>query len=93
MKEKTPAVSKRIVRLKELINITGLSRSTIYEKQNPKSPNFDAEFPRKINLGARAVGWISLDVQAWLNTVGTQSLSGEHHKPILQTNPSFGRNL
>ena len=39
---------------------TGLSRSTIYAKIAA------GEFPEPISLGARAVGWLSDDVEAWL---------------------------
>lgn len=39
---------------------TGLSRSTIYLKVAQGS------FPRPVSLGARAVGWVASEVEAWL---------------------------
>lgn len=68
-----------VIRLKELTHLTGLSRSTIYDKQNPKSPRFDPSFPQKINLGARAVGWFYLEVEAWLNSMRNKSVLGGDH--------------
>lgn len=68
-----------VIRLKELTRLTGLSRSTIYDKQNPKSPRFDPSFPKKINLGARAVGWFYLDVKVWLNSMRDKSVLGGNH--------------
>lgn len=71
--------SHHIIRLKELCKMLGLSKSTIYDKQNPKSPRFDPSFPQKINLGARAVGWFFLEVEAWLNSMRNKSVLGGNH--------------
>lgn len=57
-----------IIRLKALTKLTGLSRSTIYEKQNPKSSRFDPTFPQKVHLGARAVGWFMCEIEFWLKS-------------------------
>jgi prophage regulatory protein len=36
-------------------------------RYNPKKPaDYDPEFPLPIPLGARAVGWIEEEVDAWL---------------------------
>lgn len=50
----------RILRLKEVCARTGLSRSSIYLKISNKA------FPKPIKLGARAVGWFSHEIDAWL---------------------------
>ena len=50
----------QIIRLKDVITLTGLSRSTIYLRM------VQGKFPKKINLGSRAVGWISSDVNEWI---------------------------
>lgn len=63
-----------VLRLKEVVSLTGLSRSTIYDKQNPKSPRFDPTFPQKVYLGARAVGWFQKEIEAWLDSMRTQSI-------------------
>lgn len=58
-----------IIRRKQLEVRTGLSRSTIYAKmrENPKRPSdFDPTFPKPISMGAKAVGWIEAEVEAWL---------------------------
>lgn len=58
-----------ILRRRQVEHRTGLSRSTIYAKlrQNPKRPaDFDPTFPRPIAVGAKAVGWIEAEVEAWL---------------------------
>ncbi len=45
---------------------TGLSRSTIYDKLNPKSPRYDSTFPKPISLGLRAVGFAESEIHTWL---------------------------
>ena len=59
----------RVLRLKEVINITGLSRSTIYEliAQN--------QFPKQLPLGARAVGWVEEEINNWI----TQQIAARDH--------------
>ena len=51
----------RIIRLPEVISKTGLSRSTIYLRVSRN------EFPKPVNLGGRAVGWIEAEIQEWLH--------------------------
>lgn len=50
----------RIIRLKEVIESTGLARSTIYK--------YIAEgtFPKPVPLGDRCVGWVESEVQDWI---------------------------
>lgn len=61
----------RILRRKQLEDRTGLSRSTIYARLNPKSPHYDPSFPRPIELGQGMqnppVGWVESEVDAWLS--------------------------
>ncbi|MGL5110633.1 MAG: helix-turn-helix transcriptional regulator [Vibrio ordalii] len=57
---------RRVVRIKELTRIVGLSRSTIYNKLNPKSKGYDPEFPKPLRLGAASVGWLLSSVDQWL---------------------------
>ena len=49
-----------ILRLPTVIARTGLSRSTIYLRIA------EGTFPRQINLGARAVGWVEQEISDWL---------------------------
>ncbi|MCW8335418.1 helix-turn-helix transcriptional regulator [Vibrio paucivorans] len=58
----------QIYRIHELTKITGLSRSSIYDKLNHNSPRYDSAFPRSVPLGPRAVGWLSSEVHAWLDS-------------------------
>ncbi|ENM3902030.1 AlpA family transcriptional regulator [Vibrio cholerae] len=50
----------KVIRLKEVIELTGLSKSSIYRMAS------DDKFPKPLNLGARSVGWIESEVTQWL---------------------------
>ncbi len=50
-----------ILRRKQVEARTGLSRSTIYDRMKAGT------FPAPISLGAKAVGWIESEIDAWLN--------------------------
>lgn len=58
-----------ILRRKQVEARTGLSRSSIYAKlrHNPKRPtDYDPSFPRSVSVGAKAVGWIEAEIEAWI---------------------------
>ncbi|MGR5410920.1 helix-turn-helix transcriptional regulator [Vibrio sp. PNB22_8_1] len=54
-------MSQRIIRLPEVKEKTGLSRSTIYLRMSKGS------FPQSISLGERAIGWLEADIEQWLD--------------------------
>ena len=54
-------MSKRIIRLPEVKEKTGLSRSTIYLRMS------QGRFPKSISLGERAIGWVEQDINQWLD--------------------------
>ena len=51
-----------IIRLPEVLRLTGLVRSTIYRKIA------DDTFPRRLRLEVRAVGWGEAEVQTGLES-------------------------
>ena len=53
----------RILRMKQLIERTQLSRATLYVLMAT-----DPTFPRKIKLTTRTVGWIESEVDAWISS-------------------------
>ena len=50
----------RILRLTQVRQRTGLSRTSLYEQVKSRA------FPAPIKLGPRAVGWIEAEVAAWI---------------------------
>ena len=53
-------MANTVLRLPKVKSLTGLSRSTIYLRIS------EGTFPKPINLGARAVGWLESDIQSWI---------------------------
>lgn len=62
-----------MLRLKQVIERTGLSRSTIYGKLDSKSTQYDPSFPSQVSLGIGAVRWIDSEVNAWIEQCVTLS--------------------
>lgn len=50
----------RILRLKTVLDRTGLSRSTLYRKMA------DGSFPRQVRISARGTGWRESAVNRWV---------------------------
>ncbi len=54
------AQSTRFLRLPEVKQLTGLSKSTIYARMA------EGSFPRQISLGPRLVVWSELHIHQWM---------------------------
>lgn len=69
----------KVLRFRQATGKIGLGRSTVYDKLNPKSPRYDATFPRPITLGSgkrvRAVGFLEGELDSWLDRQIQQSRS------------------
>ncbi len=50
----------RIIRLKEVMCLTGLARSTVYKYIAA------SEFPIPLPLGDRCVGWLESEIHDWI---------------------------
>ena len=65
--------NEKIIRLREVLDRTGLSRSMAYDLIEKEM------FPRPVSLGARAVGWFLSEIDTWVvsreKTVRLQSPS------------------
>lgn len=63
-----PLMGDRVVRITEVCELTGLSRTTIWRRIN------DGSFPPSMPLGpegTRAKGWRYSDIQAWIEALPT----------------------
>ncbi len=54
--------NQRILRLPEVMKLSGLSRSQVYELMG------DGHFPKNLRLSKRATGWRASDLAAWLES-------------------------
>ena len=56
--------SPRIIRKKEVIQLTGLSQASLYRLIA------SGDFPKQIQITSKTVGWIESEVLAWIeNTI------------------------
>ncbi len=60
MEQESQQTKERILRLTDVKARIGLSRSTIYAHVK------EGLFPRHISLGARCVGWVESEIDAWI---------------------------
>jgi len=69
----------RILRLKDVIEKTGLARSTIYKYVGAGT------FPEPVPLGGRTVGWLDSEVHEWIaEKVRSRNI---HHHPMNRSAP------
>ncbi|MEO8314974.1 MAG: AlpA family phage regulatory protein [Pseudomonadota bacterium] len=54
--------TEAVLRLPQVRQITGLGRSSIYAMEASRN------FPRRLKLGPRSVGWLESEVLAWVLT-------------------------
>lgn len=50
----------RLIRMKEVIHLTGLSRPSVYRFMK------EGAFPNSIDLGERSVAWVEEEVLEWV---------------------------
>jgi len=50
----------RIIRLRDVMELTGLARSTVYKYVEAGT------FPQPVPLGGRSVGWVEQEVEDWV---------------------------
>lgn len=56
-----PAIPDRILRTKDVQDMTGLSRTTIWRMERK------GEFPARVPLGAGSIGWRFSEVNEWIH--------------------------
>jgi prophage regulatory protein len=53
----------KILRTPDVLDVTGLSRATIWRKERAGT------FPKRVRLGANAIGWRSDEIDKWLTSL------------------------
>lgn len=57
-----PSSDQQIVRAKEVVELTGLSRTTIWRLEKA------GDFPSRVQLGIGAIGWLKADILQWISS-------------------------
>lgn len=58
---KTTSEEIQIIRAKEVAKITGLAEPTLYKLEND-----DPTFPKKVQIGPKAIGWVKQEITNWV---------------------------
>jgi len=67
-------MNMKLIRIKEVMNRTGLARSTIYKYIS------EERFPQPTKLGPRTVAWVESEIENWINSLISQR-DGEATEP------------
>ena len=62
---------RRFLRRPEVEMVTGLPRSTIYDRMS------EGTFPKPVKLGPKAVGWLEDEIAAWVEAKISERDGGE----------------
>lgn len=52
----------QLINIKQVISITGLCRSTIYEMMDEDSPYYDPTFPKKVVISQKRISWLAIEI-------------------------------
>src|SRR5689334_663269 len=76
-------MADKVLRFPAVRDKLGISRSSIYDRLNPRSPRYDPTFPRLVRLGptARAVGLLERELDDWLARQVERSRKGADDSP------------
>jgi prophage regulatory protein len=56
----------KLVRVREVMQLTSLSRASVYARLNPNSRSFDGTFPRQAKLSRGVAAWSLLEIEEWV---------------------------
>lgn len=57
-----------IIRVREVLEKLGISKSSLYGMRREGGPYYDATFPLHLYVGKRSIGWIESDIDQWIES-------------------------
>ncbi|WP_180186566.1 AlpA family transcriptional regulator [Acinetobacter sp. YH01012] len=54
------------INLKQVVELIGVCRSTIYEMMDENSPYYDPTFPKKVKITQNRIGWSAWEINQWI---------------------------
>lgn len=61
--------SNRFIKAPRVREKLSISRASLYDRLNPKSPYFDPTFPKQIRLSSSprgSVAWLEAEIEEWM---------------------------
>lgn len=56
----------QLINLKQVVSLTGISRSSIYEMMDEFSPYYDPTFPKKVKITQNRIAWSAWEINQWI---------------------------
>ena len=56
----------QLINLKQVVELIGVCRSTIYEMMDENSPYYDPTFPKKVKITQNRIGWSAWEINQWI---------------------------
>ena len=56
----------QLINIKQVVEIVGVARSTIYEMMDENSPYYDPTFPKKVKITQNRIGWSAWEINQWI---------------------------
>lgn len=63
----------RFIREKECLHLTGLGKTTRYQLEK------EGKFPERKRIGKNVTGWLSTDIEAWINERSSEKYIPQSH--------------
>jgi prophage regulatory protein len=69
-----------MLRIKQVVAQLSISKSNIYERLNPRSPRYDASFPKPVKLGNSTV-FFAHEIDAFIlsKVAGSRRANADHN--------------
>ena len=61
------ATARRLLRRKQVEQVLGISKSSIYARLDKNSPHYDPAMPRPIKIGATSIAFIQSEIDAYID--------------------------
>ncbi|MCW8040092.1 helix-turn-helix transcriptional regulator [Acinetobacter entericus] len=58
----------QLIGIKDVIQLTVLSRSTIYAMMDQYSPYYDPSFPKSVKISQNRIAWSALEIHQWIES-------------------------
>ena len=56
----------QLISIKQVMEIVGVGRSTIYEMIDKNSPYYDPTFPKKVKITQDRIDWSAYEIHQWI---------------------------
>lgn len=64
---------KQLLKVEEVADILGVSKSTVWNICNPKSRQYRPDFPKPFKVSANATRWLVADVETYIGALANQA--------------------